>query len=122
MAHPLLYEVNTRCWLRALSEKSGTAITLANIPDSELAGWQKLGFTHLWLMGVWSTGPRARAEALKSPELRRAYDEVLPGWTEADVAGSPYAIGEYQVPPGLGGEAGLKEFRERLRRRGVVGI
>lgn len=119
MAHPLLYEVNTRCWLRALSEKSGTAITLANIPDSELAGWQKLGFTHLWLMGVWSTGPRARAEALKSPELRRAYDEVLPGWTEADVAGSPYAIGEYQVPPGLGGEAGLKEFRERLRRRGV---
>ena len=57
-------------------------------------------------MGVWTTGPRARAEALKPPELRSAYDQVLPGWQEADVAGSPYAIGDYQVPAALGGEAG----------------
>ena len=96
MSHPLLYEVNTRCWLRALSEKSGTAITLANVPDSELAGWQKLGFTHIWLMGVWTTGPRARAEALKPPELRRAYDQVLPGWQEADVAG--LALRDWRLP------------------------
>jgi hypothetical protein len=119
MPHPLLYEVNTRCWLRELSEKSGTAVTLASVPDSEFAKWQELGFTHIWLMGVWTTGPRARAEALRSPELRRAYDEVLPGWTEADVAGSPYAIGDYQVPSGLGGEAGLRELREKLRGRGL---
>ena len=119
MPNPLLYEVNTRCWLRALSEKSGTAVTLANVPDSAIVGWQKLGFTYIWLMGVWTTGSRARAEALKSPELRRAYDEVLPGWTEADVAGSPYAIGDYHVPPGIGGEAGLREFREKLRGQGL---
>jgi len=112
MPHPLLHEINTRCWLRALSAKSGTAITLANVPDSEFAQWQKLGFTHIWLMGVWTTGPRARAEALKHPELRRVYDEVLPGWQEADVAGSPYAIGDYEVPPVLGGEAGLGSFAE----------
>jgi Alpha amylase, catalytic domain len=117
--HPLLYEVNTRCWLRALSEKTGTAITLANVPDSEPAGWRKLGFTHIWLMGVWRTGPRARAEALKPPELRGAYDQVLPGWQEADVAGSPYAIGDYQVPPALGGEAGLERFRRRLHEHGL---
>jgi glycosidase len=116
---PLLYEINTRCWLRALSEKNGTTITLANVPDSELAGWQKLGFTHIWLMGVWTTGPRARAEALKPPELRSAYDQVLPGWQEADVAGSPYAIADYQVPPALGGEAGLEEFRRRLHEHGL---
>ena len=119
MPHPLLYEVNTRCWLRALSDRSGAAITLANVPDSELAGWQKLGFTHIWLMGAWTSGPRARAEALKHPELRRAYDEVLPGWQEADVTGSPYAIGDYQVPPALGGEAGLGKFRERLHEHGL---
>jgi hypothetical protein len=119
MPHPLLYEVNTRCWLRALSGKSGTTITLANVPDSELARWQALGFTHIWLMGVWTTGPRARAEALKHPELRRAYDQVLPGWREADVAGSPYAIGDYQVPPALGGEAGLERFRQRLHEHGL---
>jgi hypothetical protein len=119
MPHPLLYEVNTRCWLRSLSQNSGTAITVANVPDSEFVRWQRLGFTHVWLMGVWTPGPRVRAEALKPPDLRRAYDEVLPGWTEADVAGSPYAIGDYQVPLGLGGEAGLREFRERLCRRGL---
>jgi len=119
MPHPLLYEINTRCWLRALSEKSGTKITLADVPDSELARWQKLGFTHIWLMGVWTTGPRARAEALQHPELRSAYDQVLPAWQEADVAGSPYAIGDYQIPPALGGEAGLAAFRQRLHDHGL---
>jgi hypothetical protein len=119
MSCPLLYEINTRCWLRALSQKSGTAITLANVPDSELAGWKRLGFTHIWLMGVWTTGPRARAEALQHPELRKAYDQVLPGWQDTDVAGSPYAIGDYQVPATLGGEAGLGAFRQRLNGYGL---
>src|SRR5437762_13966356 len=106
MNHPLLYEVNTRCWLQALAQKHGCPLTLANVPEEEFTAWERLGFTHIWLMGVWTTGPRARAEALKHPELRRVYDEVLPNWTEADVAGSPYAIADYQVPEALGGETG----------------
>jgi hypothetical protein len=116
---PLLYEINTRCWLRSLAEKSGAAITLANVPEAEFAAWRKLGFTHIWLMGVWTTGPLARAEALTQSELRKAYDQALPGWTEADVPGSPYAIADYQVPDTLGGEAGLRVFRERLQRHGL---
>jgi glycosidase len=119
MRHPLLYEVNTRCWLRALSADCGTAITLANVPDSVLGGWAKLGFTHIWLMGVWTTGPRARAEALKYADLRKAYDQVLPGWQETDVGGSPYAIGDYEVPPALGGGPGLGAFRQRLHEHGL---
>jgi Alpha amylase, catalytic domain len=119
MPDPLLYEVNTRCWLRALSEQSGTGITLATVPDAEPARWHKLGCTHIWLMGVWTTGPRARAESLKPSELRRAYDQVLPGWQEGDVAGSPYAIGDYQVPRALGGEAGLERFRRQLHEHGL---
>jgi glycosidase len=119
MSYPLLYEINTRCWLRALSKRSGTAITLANVPDSEIAGWERLGFTHVWLMGVWTTGPRSRAEALQHPELRKAYDQLLPGWQEADVGGSPYAIGDYQVPATLGGEVGLRAFRQRLNGHGL---
>jgi glycosidase len=119
MPHPLLYEINTRGWLCALSRQSGTAITLAEVPDSEFARWQNLGLTHIWLMGVWTTGPRARAEALKHPELRKAYDQALPAWCEADVAGSPYAIGDYQVPPALGGEAGLAQFRRKLHEHGL---
>ena len=116
MPFPILYEINTRCWLRTLSDKRGASVTLANVPDSEFAGWQKLGVTHVWLMGVWTTGPLARAEALTHPQLRAAYEKVLPGWTDSDVAGSPYAIADYQVPPALGGEAGLEAFRQKLRQ------
>ena len=119
MPSPLLYEINTRCWLRELAARNGSPATLANVPETEFAQWRKLGFTHIWLMGAWTTGPRARAEALSHNELRRAYDQVLPGWTEADVPGSPYAIGGYRVPEALGGEAGLSAFRQRLRAYGM---
>ncbi|MCW5552637.1 MAG: alpha-amylase [Verrucomicrobiae bacterium] len=119
MFHPLLYEINTRCWLRALSHRHGGAVTLATVPDEEFAQWKKCGFTHIWLMGVWTTGPRAREMAMNEPNLRRAYDELLPDWRDEDVAGSPYSIAAYEVPRTLGGEAGLKDFRNRLHQAGL---
>ncbi len=119
MTHPLLYEINTRCWLRELSRVHGEQITLANVPESEFVGWQQRGFTHLWLMGVWTTGPRARAEAFKHADLLNAYNVLLPGWQEEDIAGSCYSIADYQVPLTLGGEAGLRKFRERLHAHGM---
>jgi hypothetical protein len=119
MNHPLLYEINTRCWLRELSERHQRAITLATVPDAEFARWQQLGFTHIWLMGVWPTGPRARAIALNEPGLRRSYEEVLPGWRDEDVGGSPYSIAAYEVMPALGGEAGLQAFRAKLHQHGM---
>jgi hypothetical protein len=117
--NPLLYEINTRCWLRELADKLGRPMTLATVPDEEFVQWVRLGFTHIWLMGVWTSGPRARDLALAEPNLRRAYDEALPGWRDEDVVGSPYSIGNYEVPPALGGEAGLREFRTRLHRAGL---
>ncbi|HEX5221047.1 MAG TPA: alpha-amylase family glycosyl hydrolase [Verrucomicrobiae bacterium] len=119
MEHPLLYEINTRCWLRELSEKHHRTITLAEIPEEEFTRWLRLGFTHIWLMGVWTTGEGAREIALNVPDLRCAYDEVLPGWTEADVAGSPYSIADYSVPKALGGDEGLKHFRAKLKLHGL---
>ena len=44
---------------------------------------------------------------LSHPDLQRSYSEALPYWRPEDVAGSPYAIARYEVPPALGGEAGL---------------
>lgn len=119
MNHPLLYEINTRCWLRELSERLHRKVTLATVPEEELAGWQRLGFTHIWLMGVWTTGERGRELALSEPTLIQAYDEALPGWRKADIAGSPYSIAAYTVPAALGGEAGLAKFRERLHALGM---
>lgn len=119
MGHPLLYEINTRCWLNDLSARQQKPVTLSSIPDSIFSEWQRLGLTHIWLMGVWTTGPRARELALREPNLVTAYDRVLPGWRDEDVAGSPYSIADYRVPDALGGEAGLEVFREQLRKRGM---
>jgi hypothetical protein len=115
---PLLYEVNTRCWLGELSAAARLPITLANVPDSEIAGWKRLGFTRIWLMGVWTTGPRSRAEAL-NPQQRQHYVEALPDCREEDIVGSAYAIADYQVAAALGGEEGLRQFRSRLREQGL---
>lgn len=119
MQHPLLYQINTRCWLKDLSAQHKRAITLATVPDAEFQFWQKSGFTHVWLMGVWTTGERAREIAGQHPELRREYDRVLPGWTDADVAGSPYSIADYVVPKNLGGDEELQIFRARLNQLGL---
>ncbi len=118
-SHPLLYEINTRCWLGGLGRQLGRTVTLAGVPAAHLERWQRLGFTHIWLMGVWRSGPRARQEALAAPGLRRVFDEVLPGWQAEDVGGSPFAIAGYQVAEALGGEAGLAQFRDALHQHGL---
>src|SRR5689334_2030462 len=110
MVHPLLYEINTRCWLKAWSQAQGRGVVLGTVPEEEFQRWRDLGFTHIWLMGVWTTGRRSRSQALHDPQLRKQFGELLPDWQEPDVPGSPYAISDYEVPPALGGEEGLKAF------------
>ena len=119
MSYPLLYEINTRCWLRELSATAGRALTLAEVPESELTGWCELGFTHIWLMGVWTSGPKARKAALADVMSRRVYAEVLRDWREEDVAGSPYAIADYVVAEELGGDEAMAAFRKRLNDAGL---
>src|SRR5688572_32425035 len=65
MSAPILYEINTRVWLRELSERAGHSVNLAEIPENEITRWKELGFTHIWLMGVWQVGPKAREIAVK---------------------------------------------------------
>ncbi|MEW6306414.1 MAG: alpha-amylase family glycosyl hydrolase [Verrucomicrobiota bacterium] len=116
---PLCYEINTRCWLRDLSSRAGRHLTLDDVPAEEFERWQRLGCTHIWLMGVWVTGPLSRSLALREPNLRRRYQELLPDWQESDVGGSPYAIGDYRVMAELGGERALSTFRAQLHRHGL---
>lgn len=119
MQHPLLYQINTRCWLQDLSAQLKRPVTLASVPEAEFQFWQKCGFTHIWLMGVWTTGAHAREIAVQHPDLRKEYDRVLPGWKDADVAGSPYSISDYSVPKTLGDDEELKQFRTKLNKLGI---
>lgn len=119
MDHPLLYEVNARQWLASLSRKHRQKIQLGNVPAEEVVSLKKIGTTHLWLMGVWPTGPKSRAQALTHNDLRKAYDDALPGWSEDDVLGSPYAVQELEVASSIGGEPGLAVFRAQLASHGI---
>src|SRR5687768_8714792 len=116
MAAPVLYEVNTRVWLRELSAKEGRPVTLADVPESEIARWKELGFTHIWLMGVWQVGPKAREIALRlwRDHWGKEIDSV-----EADVQGSPYAIQEYAIDARVGDALGMLMLKERLGRAGL---
>jgi glycosidase len=116
---PLLLEVYTRQWLHALSARKGREIDLWGVPEDELDEWARRGFTHIWLMGMWPTGQKSRHESLTHPDLRLAYDESLPGWTDGDVCGSPYAVSAYNVSPSLGGDDALKALRKRMAERGL---
>lgn len=117
--HPSIYEINGRLWCNELSRELGRAITLAEIPESFFEEISRLGFDFVWLMGAFTTGEEGRRISLQIPALRRAYSHALPGWTDEDVIGSPYAVKEYRVSPALGGVEALLSFRERLRQIGV---
>lgn len=115
--YPLVYEINTRCWLRDLSVSDGRTVTLADVPETEFARWRRLGFTHIWLMGVWKTGPAARRLALRDHRIMEFHAQHFPHDRPEDtIGGSPYAISEYRVPGSLGGLDGLARFRRRLHQ------
>ena len=117
-AQPLLYEVNTRVWLRELSQKTGKLVTLANVPMEEVERWAGLGFDGIWLMGVWKISRAAQAIAREERHISD-YRRALPDISAADIVGSPYAVADYQVEPLLGGERGLRHFRQLLHQRNL---
>jgi hypothetical protein len=116
---PLLYQINARTWLHELSDRLGRTITLASIPEEEFFKWSEFGFTHIWLMGVWKTGPRAREHALRSFRQHWTSDPALTGFSEADVVASPFAIHSYEVAEDFGGDEALASFRKRLHAHGL---
>ena len=111
---PCIYQVHSRAWLRELASDraaGGGPFTLASVPSAILDSWKALGFTHVWLMGVWRIGPEARRHALRA--LRGSRVDA------ADVCGSPFAIEGYTVDPEIGGESELIGFRQRCNQRGL---
>ena len=115
--YPTLYQINTRVWLRELSERLGRRVTLADIPDDFLDRVAASGFDYIWFLGLWQTGAAGRRASLSFPEWLRECRATLPGFTEADVSGSPFAVTGYALHRDFGREADLLNLKERVRQR-----
>lgn len=115
--NPALYQLNARVVLRERAEALGRPTTLDDLPDELLDRLAGLGFDWLYLLGVWRTGPAGRAVSLARDDWRAGYSVDLPGWTVADVAGSPFAVRAYRVQDDLGGDEALARLRGRLAAR-----
>ena len=119
-ANPMLLEIAARPWLAGLSTAAGRPVTFADVPDDVIDRIAAAGFDAVWLMGVWTTGEKARALALGYPDLLATYNRLLPGWRPEDIAGSAYSIGAYEPPAEAGGRAALQTLRGRLNERGLA--
>jgi glycosidase len=119
MRYPSLYQINTRVWLRELSDRLGRPATLADIPDEFLNQIGSLGFDYVWFLGLWQTGAAGRQVSLSHPEWLQEFQATLPDFTDADVSGSPFAVTGYTLHRDFGQEAFLLNLKERLRNRGL---
>ncbi len=106
MASSVLLAKSIYVWLDQLSNRYQRAIiTLADIPDEELACLANWGFNALWLIGIWE---RSRA----SKRIKQ-----LCGNPEAEA--SAYALNAYRVAEDLGGESALQDLEQRCQRHGI---
>jgi alpha amylase-like protein len=118
-AHPLLYQFNTRVVLNEIGRQLQRTATLDDLSDQWLDEVAESGFDVLWPLGVWRTSAASRQVSLADPQLRREAAQALPDLTDADIAGSPFAISAYEVRAEWGGSKALERLRRRLAQRGV---
>jgi Alpha amylase, catalytic domain len=114
-----LYELNVRTWRTERSFELGRPATLDDLPESMLDQLVEHGFTWIYLIGVWPTGPLAREVSLRDQHLRTYLSGVLPDFRDEDVCGSPFMPEGYAVDAALGGDAALARLRERARGAGI---
>ncbi|MGH9327376.1 MAG: alpha-amylase family glycosyl hydrolase [Terriglobia bacterium] len=117
--HPHLYEINTWAWIEEITRRYDRPVCLGSVPEEEWDKFKQMGFDAIWLMGVWKRSVAGRTIFRTDLGAFAAFDAALPGWTLADVVGSPYAIGDYVPDPHFGGWDDLDRARDALRRRGI---
>jgi glycosidase len=106
MPRVVLIAKNTYVWLDQLSKKYGRDISrLDQIPDEELDELARMGFTGLWLIGLWQRSPASQ----RIKQLTGTPD-ALP---------SAYSLYDYRIADDLGGEGASQNLRERALRRGI---
>jgi glycosidase len=117
--NPVVYEINTRVWLRDLGQRLGRPADLGCVPEAEVDRLQEFGLDGVWLMGVWTPSPASRRIALRHAGLHGEFRRALPDLTDDDVLGSPFAVKDYRVSEAVGGDEGLRRFRRQLAARGL---
>lgn len=113
--HPSLYEINTRVFLNAL----GPGATLADIPGKYWKELRARGIDWVWLMGIWEIREKALDPHLIPPGMMEEFRTLIPGLTQDDICGSPYAIHDYRVDPDLGDAEQLSALRKKLHKLGM---
>jgi len=93
-------------WLYQLSQKYATTVaSLDDIPDEELDDLARIGFTGLWLIGVWERSDASRRIKQYSGD--------------EGATASAYSVYDYTVAKNLGGDEALDRFRDRCGIRGI---
>jgi len=106
MPRLVLMAKSTYVWLDQLAKAYGRSIVrLDQVPDEELDRLARLGFSGLWLIGLWQ---RSRA----SETIKR-----LRGNPEA--VASAYSLDDYRIADDLGGEAAFEDLKARAWARGI---
>ncbi|KAF2077465.1 hypothetical protein CYY_001238 [Polysphondylium violaceum] len=117
----MMYELSTRPWLYNLSQQYNMDIvTLNDIPMQEFQKIKDMGFDMVWMMGVWELGQYGLNYDQTNQGLLQHYAQVLPGYTQSDIIGSPYAVTNYTLNTQLGFEQDLINFRKKLNAMGLL--
>ena len=114
--NPLLYEINTRPWLRQF----GPDFRLNDVPDSYWDYLGNNGINQVWLMGIWQTAIVTGHTRSKFPERVLDYhpDARYPPF-EYHIEASPYAVAQYEPNPEIGNWADIAVVRQELYARGM---
>ncbi len=106
MPRVVLIAKSTFVWLDQLSKRYRRPINrLDEIPDEELDRLAGMGFSSLWLIGLWE-------RSIASKTIKRSC-----GNPEAEA--SAYSLKRYEIAEELGGWEALANLRERAWRRGI---
>ncbi|MBA3846668.1 MAG: alpha-amylase [Planctomycetes bacterium] len=113
------YELNVRTWRSERTAELGRPANLDDLPHEFLDRLVEQGFTWLYLLGVWTTGPRSVQVSRQDQHLRHYLATVLPSFSDEDITGSPFAVQAYTVPDALGGDDALERLRSRAQSSGL---
>lgn len=106
MPRVALLAKNVYVWLAQLERTWEREIRrLDQVPDAELDRIAALGFTAVWLIGVW--------------ERSRASERIKRRMGDHEAVASAYSLQDYSVAADLGGNAAFDDLKQRAWRRGI---